>query len=138
MLENLGWRSLQQRRADACLSLFYRIVYGLAAIPMPEYIQPNTRVSKYCHSIDKRNTCNSLLRCGLGRKLLTMAFRQQTITSIPFIPGNCPVKCSPIVGGVLANPKQLVSCTTPGRRSRHYMMLLIESSAKPPIISIHF
>ena len=46
----LGWRPLQQRRADARLCLFYHIVYGLVTIPMPEYIQPNTRLSKYCHS----------------------------------------------------------------------------------------
>ena len=51
MLEKLGWRSLQQRRADARLCLFYRVVYGLVAIPMPEYIQPNIRVSRYCHSM---------------------------------------------------------------------------------------
>ena len=51
MLEKLGWRSLQQRRADARLCLFYRVVYGLVAIPMPEYIQPNPRVSRYCHSM---------------------------------------------------------------------------------------
>ena len=51
MLERLGWRSLAQRRSDARLCLFYKIVYGLVAIPMPSYIQSNNRLSRYCHSI---------------------------------------------------------------------------------------
>ena len=59
MMEYLGWRSLQQRRADAHLCLFYRIVYGLVAIPMPEYNQPNTCVSKYCHSMAFRQVHTS-------------------------------------------------------------------------------
>ena len=60
MLGKLGWRSLQQRRADARLCMFYRIVYGLVAIPMPEYIQPNTHVSKYCHSMSFREVHTSV------------------------------------------------------------------------------
>ena len=43
MLDNLGWRTLQKRWADARLCLFYTIVYGLVAIP----IQPNFRLSRY-------------------------------------------------------------------------------------------
>ena len=31
----LGWRLLEQRCADACLILFYKIVYGLVEIPLP-------------------------------------------------------------------------------------------------------
>ena len=40
MLNQLGWRTLEQRRADARLCLFYKIVYGLVAVPLPNYIQP--------------------------------------------------------------------------------------------------
>ena len=54
MLDQLGWRSLEQRRADARLCLFYKIVYGLVAVPLPEYVQPTHRVSRYCHSITFR------------------------------------------------------------------------------------
>ena len=54
MLDDLGWRTLEQRRADARLCLFYKIVYELVAIPMPDYIEPNPRVSRYCHSITFR------------------------------------------------------------------------------------
>ena len=35
MLSNLGWRSLENRRIDARLTMFYKIVYGLVAIPLP-------------------------------------------------------------------------------------------------------
>ena len=54
MLNQLGWRTLEQRRADARLCLFYKIVYGLVAVPLPNYVQPTHRVSRYCHSMTYR------------------------------------------------------------------------------------
>ena len=54
MLDRLGWRSLAQRRADARLCLFYKIVHGLVAVPLPDYIIPTHRVSRYCHSMTFR------------------------------------------------------------------------------------
>ena len=39
MLDNLGWRSLENRRIDARLTMFYKIVYGLVATPLPSYIK---------------------------------------------------------------------------------------------------
>ena len=54
MIENLGWRTLDQRRSDARLCLFYRIVYGLVAVPIPDYIQPKTWTSKNFHSMTFR------------------------------------------------------------------------------------
>ncbi|MCG8048052.1 MAG: hypothetical protein JAY75_12610 [Candidatus Thiodiazotropha taylori] len=38
MLGQLGWRSLEDRRTDARLCLFYKIVHGLVAVPMPPYV----------------------------------------------------------------------------------------------------
>ena len=35
MMSNLGWRSIENRRYDARLFMFYKIVYGLVAIPVP-------------------------------------------------------------------------------------------------------
>ena len=35
ILSNLGWRSLENRRIDASLTMFYKIVYGLVAISLP-------------------------------------------------------------------------------------------------------
>ena len=54
LLNNLGWRSLAQRQADTHLCLFYKIVYGLVAVPLPNYIKPTNRVSRYCHSMTVR------------------------------------------------------------------------------------
>ena len=54
MLNQLGWRTLEQRQADAHLCLFYKIVYGLVAVPLPNYVQPTHRVSRYCYSITYR------------------------------------------------------------------------------------
>ena len=51
IVQNLGRRTLDQRRFDAHLCLFYKIVHGLVAIPLPDYIQYNNRVSRYCHSM---------------------------------------------------------------------------------------
>ena len=39
IVQNLGWRTLDQRRADARLCLFFKIVHGLVAVPLPVYIQ---------------------------------------------------------------------------------------------------
>lgn len=52
MLDSLGWRTLEQRRADARLCIFYKIVYGLVAVPLPEYIHPvNISSLRHCHSM---------------------------------------------------------------------------------------
>ena len=53
-LNQLGWRTLEQRRADARLCLFYKIVYGLVAVPLPNYVQPTHRIFRYCHSMTYR------------------------------------------------------------------------------------
>ena len=55
MLDSLGWRALeqtQQRRAVAHLCLFFKIVYGYVAVPLPEYIQPVAKNNlRHCHSL---------------------------------------------------------------------------------------
>ena len=50
MLESLGWPTLEQKCADACLGLFYKIVNNMVAVPLPDYIQPNLRSSRHGHS----------------------------------------------------------------------------------------
>ena len=47
MLNKLGWRTLEQRRADAHLCLLYKTVYGLVAVPLPNYVQFNNRMAFY-------------------------------------------------------------------------------------------
>ena len=51
MLERLGWRTLEQQRADSRLVLFYKIVHGLVAIPLPTYVIPLNRYSRTTHPL---------------------------------------------------------------------------------------
>ncbi|MCG8032702.1 MAG: reverse transcriptase domain-containing protein [Candidatus Thiodiazotropha taylori] len=46
MLEKLSWRTLEQRRADSRLVLFYKIIHGYVAVPLPTYIVPISRASR--------------------------------------------------------------------------------------------
>lgn len=41
MTESLGWRTLEQKRADARLRLVYKVVYNMVAVPLPNYVIPN-------------------------------------------------------------------------------------------------
>ena len=43
IVQDLGWHKLEQRRADARLCLFYKVVHGLVAVPLPDYIQYSNR-----------------------------------------------------------------------------------------------
>ena len=54
MRNQLNWQSLEERRSVARLCLFYKIVNGLLAVPIPDYIQPSLRTSRYCHSMTFR------------------------------------------------------------------------------------
>ena len=49
MIADLGWRSLEQRRADARLTMLHKIVYGYVAIDYSQYLIPVTRVSRNLH-----------------------------------------------------------------------------------------
>ena len=43
MIDELGWCSLEQRRADIRLILFYKIVYGLVAVDFSNQLTPVIR-----------------------------------------------------------------------------------------------
>ena len=53
MLDSLGWRSLEDRRADARLILFSKIVYNLVAVPLPQYtcINHPVRMTRHMHPL---------------------------------------------------------------------------------------
>ena len=51
MLGRLGWRTLEQRSADLRLVLFFKIVHGLVAIPLPTYVILFNRYSRTTHSL---------------------------------------------------------------------------------------
>ncbi|KAH3737489.1 hypothetical protein DPMN_044082 [Dreissena polymorpha] len=54
MLDKLGWRSLENRRYDSRLLMFYKIVHGLVAVPMPPYVTPPTRLTRHLHPLSFR------------------------------------------------------------------------------------
>ena len=49
-----NWQTLEERRSVSRLCLFYKIVNGLVAVPLPDYMQPTHRISRYCHSMTFR------------------------------------------------------------------------------------
>ena len=51
MMSNLGWRSLENRRYDARLLMFYKIVYGPVAIPVPSYFERPGVYTRHTHTL---------------------------------------------------------------------------------------
>ena len=56
----LGWRSLDQRRADARLCMLYTIVHGLIAIQLPPYFQQPNRMNRHSHPLALRQIHTSV------------------------------------------------------------------------------
>ena len=54
MIGKLGWRNLEQQRSDSRLVLFYKIVYGYVAVPLPSYVIPHPRASRTPHPLAYR------------------------------------------------------------------------------------
>ena len=50
MISSLWWRSLEDRRADARMSLFIKVVY-LVAVPVPQYINLPYRMTRHIHPL---------------------------------------------------------------------------------------
>ena len=50
MMTDLKWKPLQQRRREHRLTLLYKIINNLVAIPKDDYIEFNTRDSRHGHS----------------------------------------------------------------------------------------
>ena len=51
MLQSLGWRSLEQRKSDSRLCLFYKIIYRLVDIDMPSYVVHPSRILRNSHPL---------------------------------------------------------------------------------------
>ena len=51
MLQSLSWRSLEQRRSDSRLCLFYKIIHGLVAIDLPPYVVHPLRILRNSHPL---------------------------------------------------------------------------------------
>lgn len=50
MLDELGWRSLEQRRADLRLTMLYKITRGLTLVNRANYLRPVKRATRRTHS----------------------------------------------------------------------------------------
>ena len=51
MQNELGLRSLEQRRADARVIMLFKIVHGLVAIPLPPYFEQPSRMTRHSHPL---------------------------------------------------------------------------------------
>ena len=60
MLSNLGWRSLENRHTDTRLAMFYKIFYGLVAIPLPSYFEHPEVYTRHMHSLSYRQIHTSV------------------------------------------------------------------------------
>ena len=54
MLSELGWRSLECRRIDARMIMFYKLVYGYVAIDLPTYFERPLRYTRHMHPLSFR------------------------------------------------------------------------------------
>jgi len=71
MMNNLKWNSLEERRKQARLIMFYKIIYGIVQINFNPYLHPSrrargyqnyrhllTRINSYYHSFLPATICN--------------------------------------------------------------------------------
>ena len=59
MISTLGWDGLASRRKDLCLALFYKVVFGLLAVPTEDILRADSRTRAshgYNHSTIRANT----------------------------------------------------------------------------------
>ena len=89
IVQDLEWRTLELRGADARLRLFYKVVHGLVAVPLPDYIQYSNRISRYCHSMTFRQVSTS-----------------RDYIEYSFPPCNSTVERSPTIHCMLAEPRE--------------------------------
>ena len=60
MLSNLGWQSLENRRTNTHLAMFYNFVNGLVAIPLPLYFEHPEVYTRQMHSFSYRQIHTSV------------------------------------------------------------------------------
>ena len=51
MIKDLNRRTFEQQRIDSRLTLMYKITYDLVAMPVADYLTPNTRQSRHNHQL---------------------------------------------------------------------------------------
>ena len=87
LLSQLNWQILEERRSVARLCLFYKIINDLMAVPLPDYIQPIHRISRYCHSMTFR-------QIHTGKDRFKYSFFPQAVVQWNVLPANVVVSPS--------------------------------------------
>jgi len=54
MMQSLHWRRLDQQRIDNKLSLMYKLIHNLIAIPISDFLIPLVRPSRHYHPLSYR------------------------------------------------------------------------------------
>ena len=60
MLQFLGWRSLEQRRSDARLCQFYKVLHELVVVDLPPYVHHPMRIPRNSHEMEYRQIHTSV------------------------------------------------------------------------------
>ena len=101
-LSQLNWQTLEESRSVARLCLFYKIINGLVAVPLPDYIQPTHRISRYCHFMTFRQIAT-------GKDRYKYPFFPLTVVQWNALPANLVVSPSleifKAAVGALQHPK---------------------------------
>ena len=79
MLENLGWRTLEQRRVDARLALLFKIYNGLIPVDARKYLRHPSRRSRHSHSY-------SFIPLSTSTSSYRLSFYPRTITQWNSLP----------------------------------------------------
>ena len=54
MQNQLGLRTLEQRRADARVIMLFKIIHGMVEIPLPQYFEQPSRMTRHSHPLGLR------------------------------------------------------------------------------------
>ena len=84
----LNWQTLEERRSVARPCLFYKIVNGLVVVPLPDYVHPTHRISRYCHSMTFR-------QIHTGKDYYKYSFFPLAIVQWNALPANVAVAVAP-------------------------------------------
>ena len=60
MQNQLGLRTLEQRRAGARVIMLFKIIHGLVAIPLPQYFEQPSRMTRHSHPLALRQINTSV------------------------------------------------------------------------------
>ena len=60
MQNQLGLRTLEQRRADARVIMLFKIIHGLVAIPLSQYFEQPSRMTRHSHPLALRQIHTSV------------------------------------------------------------------------------